>query len=111
VLCNGLSIKVKQPDGEVLGMLSAFLDDTYFVELGRGSEPAKLAELARSYRFEGVVPKIFETSAKGDVHFALVLGPMGKSAAERARWAVLQRKGQAKIAIGADHMGEPMSIR
>jgi hypothetical protein len=111
VLCSGLSIKPKQPDGELLGTLSVFLDDTYYVEIGRGRETAGLMKLIHGYQFEGVVAKLFETEGGGDYRFVATLGPMSKVAAEQGRWQLLQHGAEAKVVVGLDYRGEPMLVK
>lgn len=111
VLCSGLAIKPKQPDGELLGTLSVFLDDTYYVEIGRGRDTAGLTKLIRGYQFEGVVPKLFETEGSGDNRFAATLGPLSRAAAEQGRWQLLQHGAEAKVVVGVDYRGEPMLVK
>ena len=111
VLCSGLAIKPKRTDGTVLGTLSAFLDDTYFVELERSSQAAKLLTVSQQFRAQGPALKIFETKAQADSHFALSVGPLSKKSAEKIRWSVLQAGGHPRVVIGADYVGTPNVLR
>jgi hypothetical protein len=106
-LCKGLFIKPKTQNEELLGVVSAFLDDTYYVELARRDDVDELVEARSRYAFEDVTPRIFETSKAGAERFALVVGPFDKSGAERLRWALLERKQQARVSVGEDFVGPP----
>lgn len=105
VLCNGIAIKPKLPDGESIGSLSIFLDDSYYVELGRAARTQALLDATRQLKLAGGDPLLYETSAAGDGRFAMSLGPFDKATADAVRWAVLHQGGDAKIVLGFDYRG------
>lgn len=63
VLCNGIAIKPRLPDGELVGSLSIFLDDSYYVELGRASRTQALLEATSQLKFAGGYPLLYQTTA------------------------------------------------
>jgi hypothetical protein len=105
VLCNGLAVKLKLPDGEIVGSLSMFLDDAYYVELGRGKLPSELTRRLSTLQFKGASPNLFETDAVESNRYALSIGPVDKATAEAAKWSVLRQGGDAKIVLGFDYRG------
>lgn len=105
VLCNGIAIKPKLPDGELIGSLSVFLDDSYYVELGRAPRTQALLDATRQLKLAGAEPLLYETIAGGDDRFAMSLGPFNKATADSVRWAVLHQGGDAKIVLGFDYRG------
>jgi hypothetical protein len=111
VLCKGLSIKIKNADDESLGAVSVFLDDTYFVELGRAGSLPPLQRMAELYEFGALTPSVFETSKSGDERLSLEIGPFDKQAAEAVRWQILKQGGHGRLGYGIDHLGEPRSLR
>jgi hypothetical protein len=111
LLCRGLSVSPKLGGVGNIGTLSVFFEDTHFVELGRNGNVPDLLAQAERIAFADVAPEIFETSAKGNRHFALVLGPLDKLTAERLRWKLLDANLDASISLGADHVGQPREIK
>lgn len=110
VLCNGIAVKAKLPDGEPVGSLSIFLDDAYYVELGRARSVGELEQLVQSLRLGSTKPKVFETESQAGEHFVVTLGPMSKAAAESTRWAVMGQGGTAKLVLGFDYRGSAMRL-
>lgn len=110
VLCRGLSLKPKTPKDEALGVVSVFLEDAHWVELGRAASVAELSELRKRFTLADVGAKLFETRAAGARKFSLVLGPVDKPSAERLRWAVLEKGQEARLSVGEDHQGEPKAL-
>lgn len=94
-------------DGTQIGRVSAFFDDTYYIELGRAATVADTLELQLRYRFEGGEPEIYETSAPAERRFALVVGPVTRDAAERIRWQLLEQATETTITFGDDLVGRP----
>jgi hypothetical protein len=111
LLCSGLLLQPTTPKGEIVGTVSAFLEDTHYVELARAAAPPSLLESSSRFEFSGVKPDIYETKRPGVEHFALVLGPFDRETAERLRWSVLDGGGSAELGVGADFIGEPRPSR
>ena len=111
LLCTGLSIKPKTKDGAALGVISVFLADTHYVELGRAAAVSSLLEHANRFEFGGASAKIFETTRADTERFALVLGPLGQRAAERLRWQLLEKGERARVVVGEDHQGSARDVR
>lgn len=105
VLCNGIAIKPKLPDGELVGSLSIFLDDPYYVELGRAPRTQSLLDATSGLKFAGGSPFLYETTAAANERFAMSLGPFDRATADSVRWAVLHQGGDAKIVLGFDYRG------
>lgn len=110
VLCRGLSLKAKTAKDEALGVVSVFLEDAHYVELGRAASVAALVEARKRFVLADVTAKLFETKAAGEQKFSLVLGPMDKPNAERLRWAVLEQGRDARLSIGEDFVGDPKPL-
>ncbi|HSC89351.1 MAG TPA: hypothetical protein VLC09_18840 [Polyangiaceae bacterium] len=105
-LCRGVSLRLTGSDSElVLGKVSAFFDDSYFVELGRRGSVSELTELSKQFSWQGGAPAIYETKQAGQGRFVLTLGPYSLARAEKLRWAVLDAKRDATLTTGADHVG------
>lgn len=103
VLCKGLVLKPKFGDS-VLGTVSLFLDDTHYVELGRGTSLRTLTESGAV--FAGTRrPRIFQRAGR-EPSFALSVGPVGYAEAERLRASVLRQGGDARIVLGLDYVDE-----
>lgn len=106
VLCKGLLVDPRTPEGAVFGYVSLFLIDSSWVEIGRAGSVATLrAELARFA--PGTRLSVFDTAQPGERRFALALGPYSSARAERVRWAVLEQGGQAVTVVGTDYRGAP----
>ncbi|MGC4064833.1 MAG: hypothetical protein QM784_09345 [Polyangiaceae bacterium] len=105
VLCSGIAAKPTLPDGEPIGSLSIFLDDPYYVELGRAGSTQALLSATNQLKFSGVAPLLYQTTATGNERFAISLGPYDKLTAESLRWATLNQGGEAKIVLGFDYRG------
>jgi hypothetical protein len=103
VLCKGLVLKPKF--GElVFGTVSLFLDDTHYVELGRGTSLRTLTESGA--RFAGTRrPRIFQRSGS-EPSFALSVGPVSHAEAERLRVSVLRQGGAARVVLGLDYVDD-----
>jgi len=110
VLCNGISVKAKLPDGEPVGSLSMFLDDAYYVELGRSNSMRELGQRVLVHKFVGMGPQIYETESSGQGRFAVTVGPMSQTLAEATRWAVLARGADAKLVFGFDYRGNALRV-
>lgn len=110
LLCNGLAVRLKDAQGELIGSLSAFLMDTHYVELARGARVSDLERAAQRFEFSGMAARIFELSSDGDARFSLALGPFGEAEAERLRWRVLEQGGDAKVTLGATHRGKGRAL-
>ncbi|MBL8739638.1 MAG: hypothetical protein JNK04_01050 [Myxococcales bacterium] len=108
-LCKGYLIQPMFRTGEPLGTLSAFLVDSHFVELARGSSIAALKEERRRYQTP-VSFSVFDTKAPGDRRFSLVLGPFGKAHAERVRRQALEAGANATPSLGDDFVGDAMPL-
>ena len=106
VLCRGLMIQPTAGE-EVLGRLSAFVELTHFIELGRAENVPDLLALEKKLDVRGVHSKIYETKKSGADHFSLVLGPYAKDQAERLRWQVLDAARPAVITHGLEFVGRP----
>jgi hypothetical protein len=104
VFCKGLAIQPR--DKEVVGRVSAFLEQTHFVELAHATSLAELRERQAEYEFHGIEPRIYETT-QADRRFALVLGPLDKQRAQALRWAALEGGKEASVAFGLDFVGPP----
>ena len=110
VLCKGLAIQLSD-ETEVLGRVSAFIEQTHFVELSRAAAvPQLLKKLAR-FDVSGIEPRIFETAQPGDARFALVLGPLDKPDADALRWQVLDHGLDANVSHGLDFVGTARPAR
>lgn len=105
VLCNGIAVRPKLSDGNAAGSLSLFLDDAYFVELGRSASASELLNAIRQLPLSGVSPQVYETDAPGKEHYAIGLGPFDKHAAEILRWSALEHGTNAKLVLGFDYRG------
>jgi hypothetical protein len=105
VLCNGIAVKPKLPDGELVGSVSIFLDDAYYVELGRAPRTQALLDATSQLKFAGGSPLLYETTAAANGRFAMSLGPFDRATADSVRWAVLHQGGDAKIVLGFDYRG------
>lgn len=106
IMCKGLAIQLS--DGTAtLGRLSAFVEPTHFVELGRAASMPELLKTSRRYDVSGIQPRIYEASQTGVGRFALVLGPLDKADAEALRWQVLDHGLEATISHGLDFVGAP----
>lgn len=110
VLCRGLSLRPKTAKDEALGVVSVFLEDAHYVELGRAGTVALLLALKSRVAPSDVPAKLFETRGLADQKFSLVLGPVDKPTADRLRWAALERGLEARLTIGEDHVGEPKPL-
>jgi hypothetical protein len=106
IMCKGLAVPLS--DGtETLGRLSVFVEPTHFVELGRAPAVPALLKTARRFQVSGLRTRVYEATASGPNHFALVLGPLDKSDAESLRWQVLDHGLDATITHGLDFVGPP----
>ncbi|MFO0549511.1 MAG: hypothetical protein U0271_14055 [Polyangiaceae bacterium] len=105
LLCKGMFIQPALKNGDVLGTMSLFMSDAYFVELASGAATSELVARAEQYRVSRA-PMIRETTRPGDGRFVLTLGPMPKSQAERIRWTLVDRGYQGKLSLGDDFVGE-----
>lgn len=105
VLCGGISAKPRLPDGEALGSLSVFLDDPFYVELGRAASTQALLNVTSHLKFDGLWPLLYQTAGSGSERFAVSLGPFDKRTAEALRWATLHQGSDAKIVLGFDYRG------
>lgn len=59
----------------MVGRVSAFVEQTHFVELGRADSLAALRARRAEFEFRAVSPRVYETTQPG-ARFALVLGPL-----------------------------------
>jgi hypothetical protein len=107
ILCRGVAARLTQEGSEPLGRVSLFFDDAQFVELTRAASVAELVAEQGRISVEGAGLSIYETSAAGAGHFALVLGPTDRARAETVRWQLLDQKLEAKLTFGEDHKGRP----
>jgi hypothetical protein len=108
VFCKGLAIQPRQgPD--VVGRVSAFVEQTHFVELGRADSLAALKGRRGAFEFRGVTPRVYETSGSGG-RFVLVLGPLDKQRAQSLRWAALEGGHEASVEFGLDFVGAPRPL-
>lgn len=82
-LCKGMSITLHDSARQEVGVLSMFLEPTYYVELGRGARRADLQQLTSSFAFEGRTPRFVTASRSGEGQHVLVLGPFDRPEAER----------------------------
>jgi hypothetical protein len=135
LLCKGMLLRPlplppKRPDGapppagadagaepgsaaaapDPLGVVSLFLDDPYFVEVARAASVATLRAARGRFDLTGGRAFVFETKKADAEHFALVLGPFDKQAAERVRWQVLEQNEHARVETGEEHVGAPLPI-
>ncbi|HVJ15500.1 MAG TPA: hypothetical protein VM686_08665 [Polyangiaceae bacterium] len=109
VFCKGLAIPLRQ-EKDVVGRVSAFVDQTHFVELGRAPTLAALRERRALFEFHGIEPRVYETT-EASRRFALVLGPFDKAQAQALRWAALEGDKEAAIVFGLDFKGAPQPLR
>jgi hypothetical protein len=109
-LCRGVGALVSNEKDEHVGSLLLLLDDTHWVELGRGADVASLKAARARLGFADVVPQIVETGEGGAGHFALALGPFDQATAERLRWALLEKGQPAKIELGEGYVGAPLAL-
>lgn len=82
-LCKGMSITMHDSSRAEVGVLSMFLEPTYYVELGRGARRADLQQLTSSFAFEGRSPRFLTASRSGEGQHILALGPFDRPEAER----------------------------
>ncbi len=109
-LCRGIAAKPSVDDGTVIGRVSAFFDETNFVELARSEDVTELVAQQARYQAEGPGaprPKIYETTKDGNERFALVLGPLTAEQAESLRWSLLEQKQPVTLSFGDDYRGRP----
>ncbi len=108
-LCRGLAARLATPEGQIVGRVSAFFDDAYFVELARAGTVADLLETEKRFEFVGDRdggPRIYQTSG-AQLEFALVIGPTDRARADDIRWQLLDQGFEAPISFGRDHRGAP----
>jgi hypothetical protein len=105
VMCKGLAIQLRAGN-EVVGRISAFVEQTHFVELAREATLPELIARRAEFDFQGVQPRIYETSQPGK-RFALVLGPLDRERAQALRWSVLESGKEASVSFGLDFVGAP----
>lgn len=111
LLCKGLFVKPKTDKGETFGVVSAFLDDTHYVEIARSDNLVRLEERGEALKLADVTPRISETTAKGRDRFVLAIGPLSKREAEMLRWELLRQGQEARLGIGQDLVGAPRELR
>jgi hypothetical protein len=104
LLCKGLLLKPKTPKDEVFGTVSAFLDDTYYVELARGDDPIRLEEIAARFELADAKLKIVETSDRGRDRLALRAGPFAQAAARKLRSELGKKQQPAHVVMGDDQL-------
>ncbi len=80
VLCKGLAVQLRAGT-EIAGRLSAFIEQTHFVELAREPTLPELTTRRSEFDFQGIEPRVYETSQTGR-RFALVLGPLDRERAQ-----------------------------
>jgi hypothetical protein len=105
-MCKGLAIQLND-DTETLGRLSAFIEPTHFVELGRAAAVPELLKKLSRFDVSGIEPRIYESSLSGAGRFALVLGPLDKADADALRWQALDHGVDASVTHGLDLLGSP----
>ncbi|MCA9598427.1 MAG: hypothetical protein KC776_34175 [Myxococcales bacterium] len=110
LLCNGLSPRPKTDKGDVFGSVSVFLDDTHYVEVARAAGVESLLKDAERIHLTGAVLDVYETEKPGAEHFALVVGPMAETQAEKLRWSLLDAGVEARVVLGGDHVGAPRPV-
>jgi hypothetical protein len=86
------------------------LDDTHFVELARAASVQPLLALAQRIHLSGATLDVYETRWSGAQHFALVVGPLSETSAEKLRWSLLDAGVQAHVGLGSDHVGAPRPV-
>lgn len=106
-LCRGVAARLALPDGRIIGKVSAFLDDTHFVELARASSVPELLRHKEQYEVSGGVADVYEANAGEAERFVLAIGPLGRGAAHRTRWQLLEQEREATITFGDDYVGSP----
>ena len=110
VLCKGLAIQLS--DGtEMLGRVSAFVEQTHFVELSQAATVPQLLKTLARFDISGIEPRIYETSRPADGRFALTFGPLDKPDADALRWQILDHGLEASVSHGLDFMGSPRPAR
>jgi hypothetical protein len=110
VLCKGLAIQLGD-EKQVLGRLSAFVEQTHFVELSRAAAVPPLLKTLARFDVSGIEPRVFETSRTGDARFALVFGPLDRADADALRWQVLDHGLEANVSHGLDFVGSARPAR
>jgi hypothetical protein len=105
VMCKGLAIQLRAGN-EIVGRVSAFVEQTHFVELAREGTLPALAARRSEFAFQGVEPRVYETTQPGK-RFALVLGPLDRERAQALRWSVLENGREASVSFGLDFVGAP----
>ncbi len=106
-LCRGVAARLALPDGEVIGRISAFFDDTYFVELQRAGSVKQLLAAEERFEFHGGHASIYEASTPGTDRFVLAIGPTTRARADALRWQLLDQGFESRITFGDDHQGPP----
>jgi hypothetical protein len=109
VLCKGLAVQLRAGT-EIAGRLSAFVEQTHFVELAREPTLPELTTRRAEFDFRGIEPRVYETSQPGR-RFALVLGPLDRERAQALRWSVLESGREASVSYGLDLVGTPQPTR
>jgi hypothetical protein len=109
VMCKGLAIQLRAGN-EPVGRVSAFVEQTHFVELARAPTLPELAAHRSEFAFQNIEPRIYETSQPGR-RFALVLGPLDRERAQALRWSVLESGREASVSYGLDFVGAPQPGR
>jgi hypothetical protein len=109
VRCKGLAVQLRA-GSEIVGRLSVFVEQTHFVELARAPTLPELVTRRAEFSFEGIEPRVYETSEPGR-RFALVLGPLDRERAQALRWSVLERGKEASVSYGLDFVGTPQPSR
>jgi hypothetical protein len=114
VMCKGLAIQLGADEDlkeGPLGRLSAFIEQTHFVELSRAAAVPQLLKTLARFDVSGIEPRIFETSRAADGRFALVFGPLDKADADALRWQVLDHGVEANVSHGLDFIGSSRPAR
>ncbi len=109
VMCKGLAIQLRAGN-EIVGRVSAFVEQTHFVELAREASLPELVARRSEFDFQGIEPRVYETSQPGK-RFALVLGPLDRERAQALRWSALESGKEASVTFGLDFVGSPQPAR
>lgn len=109
VLCKGLAIQLSE-GGEVLARVSAFVEQTHFVELSRAATVPALLQMLARFDISGIEARIYETSRAADGRFALTFGPLEKADADTLRWQMLDHGVEASVSHGLDFVGAPRPL-
>jgi hypothetical protein len=106
-LCKGLAVQFTETTGESVARVSAFVDDAQFVELERAASPRLLLLAQENLKDPERLSRIHETTADGERHFVLSLGPLAGNQLEKVRWQLLDQERKFEITTGGDYVGEP----